>query len=152
MRTLSQIDKPPIEVYVELLDEGSEAWRPTQAVELRNGLFQLLPTAGYDPEDESWAFLPGEIVRLEKRLSEKGERQFVRHPDLSVVRIQVESLGKDVMLYDAYARELGGGLYEVLPTPHYDPEQQHWKFLPGSTVRLEERDFPYGMRLFAIKP
>lgn len=55
-------------IYIELEDEGTEVWRPTNAVILGNGLFEVLPTPEYDPEDEKWKFPPGSIVRLiEKR-------------------------------------------------------------------------------------
>jgi hypothetical protein len=53
-------------VYVELLDEGVPVWRPVQAEELGDGRYRLLPTDDYDPEIETWAFLPGSIVRCEK--------------------------------------------------------------------------------------
>jgi hypothetical protein len=29
-------------------------------------------------------------------------------------------------------------LFRVLPTPDYDPEDEHWKFPPGSIVRCIE--------------
>ena len=50
-------------VYVQLLEEGTPTARPTEAIELEGGLFQLLPTKDYDPEDEVWEFLPGSIVK-----------------------------------------------------------------------------------------
>jgi hypothetical protein len=39
-------------------------------------------------------------------------------------------------------RSLGGEMYLVLPTPQYDPEDEHWQFLPGSMVvcMRERRD------------
>jgi hypothetical protein len=55
-----------IEIYVTLLDEGTECFRPTQAVILGDGLFKLMPTANYDPDDEHWEFLPGSIVRAKE--------------------------------------------------------------------------------------
>lgn len=55
------------EIYVSLLEEGTPTARPTQAIPLSNGLFKILPTSNYDPEDEIWEFLPGSIVRCEKR-------------------------------------------------------------------------------------
>lgn len=30
---------------------------------------------------------------------------------------------------------LGDGLYCVLSAPDYDPEDEHWEFIPGSIVR-----------------
>ncbi len=50
-------------IYIRLLGEGTEVLRPTEAEELRDGLFKLLPTPNYDPEDEHWEFAPGSVVR-----------------------------------------------------------------------------------------
>ena len=54
-------------VYVKLLDEGVDVWRPVTAEVLRDGTYRLEPTEGYDPEDEQWEFLPGSVVRCEVR-------------------------------------------------------------------------------------
>jgi hypothetical protein len=51
------------EVYVVLLDEGTDVVRPTRAVSLGNDLCRLLATPNYDPDDEHWEFPPGSIVR-----------------------------------------------------------------------------------------
>jgi len=50
-------------IYIRLLDEGTEVFRPTEAEELAGGLFMLLPTPDYDPDDEHWEFGPGSLVR-----------------------------------------------------------------------------------------
>jgi hypothetical protein len=57
--------RPPsiVQIYVNLLNEGTPCSRPTQALALGNGLFELLPTEDYDPDDEHWEFLPGSLVR-----------------------------------------------------------------------------------------
>jgi hypothetical protein len=52
-----------VEIYVNLLEEGTPCSRPTQAQVLENGLFRLLPTDNYDPDGEHWEFPPGSIVR-----------------------------------------------------------------------------------------
>jgi hypothetical protein len=59
---------PPamVQIYVNLLNEGTPCARPTQALTLGNGLFELLPTDGYDPELEDWELRPGSIVRGRK--------------------------------------------------------------------------------------
>ena len=54
-------------MYVELLGEGTPTWRPTSAESLGQGRYRLLPTDNYDPEDETWQFLPGTVVTCEKR-------------------------------------------------------------------------------------
>jgi hypothetical protein len=58
-------------IYVRLMDEGTEVFRPAPAVQLSDRVFRLLESEGYDPEDEKWEFLPGSNVVLEeKHLSE----------------------------------------------------------------------------------
>lgn len=54
-------------VFVRLLGEGTPVFRPTNAVLLRPLVAQLLPTDGYDPEDEEWEFKPDSVVRFELR-------------------------------------------------------------------------------------
>jgi len=49
-------------VYVQLLNEGTPAWRPTFARFIKDDIYELLPTEHYDPEDEEWEFVPGTIV------------------------------------------------------------------------------------------
>jgi len=54
-------------IYIRLLDEGTDVFRPTEAELMENGLFKLQPTSNYDPEDECWEFLPGTVVKGEQR-------------------------------------------------------------------------------------
>jgi hypothetical protein len=55
-------------VYVKLLGEGTDVWRPTQAERVDENIVRLLPTADYGACDEQWEFLPGSIVRCENRI------------------------------------------------------------------------------------
>jgi hypothetical protein len=48
------------QIYVALLDEGTDAWRPVQARDLGNGEFEIL---GIVPPGERWQFPPGSRVR-----------------------------------------------------------------------------------------
>ena len=50
------------------------------------------------------------------------------------------------------AVDIGGGLFRVLPAEGYDPEEEHWEFPPGSTVRLEKRVDTSGEYLVAVAP
>ena len=60
-----------ITVYVRLLCEGTEVFRPTGAVQMANEVYRLLPTVNYDPADELWEFPPGALVHCQiKKLSE----------------------------------------------------------------------------------
>jgi hypothetical protein len=62
-------------VYVQLLDEGVDVWRPVEAEPLGGDRYRLLATPDYDPEFERWAFLPGSIVRCKpRRLTEGTDR------------------------------------------------------------------------------
>lgn len=59
------------EIFVPLLDEGINVWRPTQAERLADGSYRVLPTPDYDPTDEVWEFPPDSRVICEmKRLSD----------------------------------------------------------------------------------
>ena len=62
-----------VKVFVRLLDEGTDVSRPTEALDLGGGLFELLPTPDCDSEVETWEFSPGSIVRCEKRHESSGE-------------------------------------------------------------------------------
>jgi hypothetical protein len=56
-------------IHVELLDEGTQVWRPAKARRLANDLYQLL---GPVPEDEVWAFQPGDVVRCRRQTFADG--------------------------------------------------------------------------------
>jgi hypothetical protein len=60
-------------IYVELLDEAVEVWRPVVATIERAGVYRL-PVE--QPADEKWAFPPGSRVRCEARELEDA-RQLV---------------------------------------------------------------------------
>jgi hypothetical protein len=49
-------------IYIPLLNEGTSVVRPTQAVQLGENLFRVLPTRDDDPNDEEWKFPPGSVV------------------------------------------------------------------------------------------
>ncbi len=60
-------------IYIALLDEGAEVWRPAEAEALPGGLFRIL---GPVPEEENWEFPPGSLVRCrEKRFSDGARGQ-----------------------------------------------------------------------------
>ena len=59
-------------IYVELLDEGGDVWRPVVAVQLSEWVYRI-PADTVVPETEMWAFEPGMIVRCERRAFYKGE-------------------------------------------------------------------------------
>ncbi|MCE5200774.1 MAG: hypothetical protein ABFD54_13030 [Armatimonadota bacterium] len=50
-------------IYIQLLNEGTVVYRPTLGVVVSEGVYRVLPTENYDPEDEVWEFLPGDTVK-----------------------------------------------------------------------------------------
>ena len=54
-----------VEIYVRLLDEAVDVWRPVRAERIREGTFQISPQA-YDRQIETWEFEPGETVVCEQ--------------------------------------------------------------------------------------
>lgn len=65
--------KHTVQIYVVLLEEGTDTIRPTQAIVVGEGLYKLLPTPKYDPEDEIWEFPPGSIVKAQVKRSYDGD-------------------------------------------------------------------------------
>ena len=59
-------------VYVRLLNEGVDVWRPVKAVRLSETTYQLSeePT----PEEEAWSFQPGDVVVAEHRAGDPEQR------------------------------------------------------------------------------
>jgi len=51
-------------VHVRLLDEGTDCSRPVTALEVAAGIFSLIPSEDYDPDDEKWEFPPGSLVKV----------------------------------------------------------------------------------------
>ena len=62
-----------VKIYIRLLNEATDVSRPTQALDLGGGLFNILPTSDYELEDETWEFVPGSTVRAELCNSNSGE-------------------------------------------------------------------------------
>jgi hypothetical protein len=55
------------DIYVRLLDEGTDVFRPVKAVAISNEYYCILLTEEFDPTDENWEFKPGHLVRVEKK-------------------------------------------------------------------------------------
>lgn len=58
-------------IYVRLLDEGIEVFRPVKASHVKEKLYRILDE-GFDPESEIWEFLPETIVQTELLENDKG--------------------------------------------------------------------------------
>lgn len=51
-------------IYVELLGEGVDCWRPVEAEHLGANRYRI---TGEPPDGESWAFGTGSVVRCDSR-------------------------------------------------------------------------------------
>ena len=52
-----------VEIYVPLLNEGTDVLCPTKGLVIRPNIIQVIATADYDPTIEEWEFPPGCTVR-----------------------------------------------------------------------------------------
>ena len=61
-------------IYVRLLGEGTEVWRPVEAETQGNELFRLL---GFVEPGEEWEFEPGALVTAQPHVFTSGETALV---------------------------------------------------------------------------
>ncbi len=61
-------------IYVQLLNEGTQVWRPMWAEKLEENVYLLKSFIDHDPTDEELEFKPNEIVICERqKLSEENQ-------------------------------------------------------------------------------
>lgn len=54
-------------IYVQLLNEGSVAYRPVSAYLMKKNIYKIDGSECYNLEDEEWEFLPGMYVLVEEK-------------------------------------------------------------------------------------
>jgi hypothetical protein len=59
------------QIYIALLDEGVDVWRPVQAECLSGNTYRIV-SQPYDRSIESWQFEPGDVVLCEMIESSEG--------------------------------------------------------------------------------
>jgi hypothetical protein len=59
------------QIYIALLDEGVDVWRPVQAERLSDNTYRIL-SQHYDRSVEAWQFEPGDVVLCEMVQSSEG--------------------------------------------------------------------------------
>jgi hypothetical protein len=59
-------------VYVALLNEGVDVWRPVVAESVGFQTYRILGSEDYDPALEAWEFTPGTVVVCENRKTTDG--------------------------------------------------------------------------------
>ena len=61
----------PVTIYVYLLDEGVDVWRPVEAAHLGDDRYRIT-SVNVDPSDEHWQFSTGDIVRCSSQALSGG--------------------------------------------------------------------------------
>jgi hypothetical protein len=61
-------------IHIRLLHEGTPVWRPVSAERLHDGIFRIL---GEVPDNDEWAFKPGEIVVTKRHVFSDGREGIV---------------------------------------------------------------------------
>ena len=59
-------------IYVQLLEEGTQVYRPVPVLPIEDEVYQLQGHELYDPEDELWEFTPGTLVKAELKYLVEG--------------------------------------------------------------------------------
>jgi hypothetical protein len=62
-----------VEIFIPLLNEGTDVLRPTQGLVVGPNEVQVLPTPDYDPAVEEWEFPPGSKVRCVREVRDGRE-------------------------------------------------------------------------------
>jgi hypothetical protein len=65
------VNPSPVTIYVYLLGEGTDVWRPVEAVHLGHDRYQITSVHA-DSSDEHWQFSTGDIVRCSIRILSGG--------------------------------------------------------------------------------
>ena len=65
----------PGTLYVRIVNEAVDVWRPVQAYQVGESVYRISEQA--EPEDEQWAFRPGETVVVERRPPWAGQGELV---------------------------------------------------------------------------
>ena len=66
-------------IYVSLLDEGTDVWRPVEAVQVDKNSYRITSPS---IDDESWQFGTGSLVRCRERFSEETGSLFLEAYEL----------------------------------------------------------------------
>ena len=54
-------------IYVKLLDEGTDVYRPVMARKIAENIYKLEGLNIYDPDDENWEFAPESYVEVTEK-------------------------------------------------------------------------------------
>jgi hypothetical protein len=63
-----------VKIYMPLLNEGTECWRPVSATPVEGDRYRI-DEQHYSRDDEEWQFPPGSLVRCRLHTFSGGERE-----------------------------------------------------------------------------
>ena len=70
-----------VQIFVALLDEGAEVWRPVEARPLGGESYEIL---GPVPADERWQFTPGQRVLCREKAFSDGSKGLVAYEVVAI--------------------------------------------------------------------
>jgi hypothetical protein len=65
-----------VQIYVLLLNESTQVWRPVEALKLGKNLFQII-SPNPEPDIEKWQFIKGDKVLCDKKTFSDGKTGLV---------------------------------------------------------------------------
>jgi len=69
-------DGAQVQIYVALLDEGTDVWRPVQAIPVSRDIYTIV-SEHTDSAVERWQFQTGDVVRCEVKTFSGGSSGLV---------------------------------------------------------------------------
>jgi hypothetical protein len=157
-----------VTIYIELLDEGTQVWRPVQSAHEFGSIYRLPHTLPHDMSGEVWAFPPGSLVHCEMR-------DFTNGPGLVATRRVTSANLQDVadtfdirsgidlliagrpalgVIIDALAT-VAGLTPDAIKLPHDGEDKGHALFDHSAWAVVhayEAGDFGYKIDLDGIEP
>ena len=65
-------------IYILLLNEGTPTWRPVEAIEIEEGIYEI-PKEIEVSSDEEWEFKPGTKVKCKNHTFSGGETGLIAY-------------------------------------------------------------------------
>lgn len=96
---------PTETIYVPLINEGTEVWRPVEAEPVSDALFRVESKAS---DDEQWGYASGQIVAVEERMWSNGDHGLVATRIGPYARIDVS--GEDLQIINNVLNEICNGI------------------------------------------
>jgi hypothetical protein len=124
-------------IYMPLLNEGVNVWRPVEATPMSEDTYQVM---GEMPDIEEWAFAPGTVVRCELKTFDDGEERMTAVEaklNLFVVEARGQEKRVSTFFVPAYSRD--GAIEEAKTSARNAREQEPEATDPFQEACLEVR-------------